>query len=373
MMLAFVWLWISIHRILANEYDDHKNQLQTIHNRSARMYNNPNMSDIKFTYKDCRSGEEFYAHKYMLAIASPDFQGWFYGETAIRNLRVIDLPDISKEVLAAFLAFIYKDECPKRIDIIFDVLRLTKEYKVPSLVQVCKSAFEKVFAEVEKKLLREEHGKTEELWSYIDQNADIFFSLEYFLKIKKNILNTLLERDTLPPNEKLIFDAVKKWADHQCQSQNLEQTRKNRREILGDAIYQIRFHTMSSTEFSRYSGDVFRELLYDSETLDLHNIINGGSAESLKWDISLKKREVINQLQSRLPSGVLISSIVNFVEKLSKIFNVIIILVVIFLVCIDVPLLGFVFVILSSYSTCSIIYSLFYPDMQLNSNYKFEP
>ena len=367
MMLAFVWLWISIHRILANEYDDHKNQLQTIHNRSARMYNNSNMSDIKFTYKDCRSGEEFYAHKYMLAIASPDFQGWFYGETAIRNLRVIDLPDISKEVLAAFLAFIYKDECPKRIDIIFDVLRLTKEYKVPSLVQVCKSEFEKVFAEVEKKLLREEHGKADELWRYIDQYADIFFSLEYFLKIEKNILDTLLARDTLPPNEKLIFDAVKKWADYQCQSRHLEQTRENRRAILGDAIYQIRFHTMSSIEFSRYSGDVFRELLYDSETLDLQNIINGGSAQSLEWDTSLKKREVINQLQSRLPSGVFMSSIVNYVEQSSKIVNLIFIFLGIFAACANMPWLGVIVGMLSSYHTYSMIYSLCYPDMQLNS------
>ena len=366
MLLALVWLCVLVHHNLANQNSDERYQLKTIRDRSARMYNNPNMSDIKFTYTDYRSGEEFYAHKYMLAIASPDFQEWFYGDTAIINTEVIDLPDISKDALAAFLAFVYKDECPKRIGIIFEVLRLTKEYKILSFGLACKSEFEKVFADMEEELLTEEYDNAEVLWSYIDQYADIFFASEYFLKINKPTLNALLARDTLFPDEKSIFDAVKKWADYQCQAELLEQTRKNRRKILGDAIYQIRFHTMSFIEFSGYSGYAFRELLNDGEILDLQNYINnGGSTKRLKWDTSMKKRKVINQLQSRLPSVVSISS-VSYVEIVRRMVDLVFVTLGIILLYYIQPYVGgIVGITIFSLHALSIIELLYYPNAQL--------
>ena len=188
---------------------------------------------------------------------------------------------------------------PRDIGTVFEVLRLTKQYEIPSFDEACRNDLEQnitrtqAFEFLEKFLQLQEHTMTDVCWQYIDKYTDIFFASEYFLKIKQSTLDALLARDTLVSYEMAIFQAVVKWANHQCSLKNLKQTCENRREVLGDAIYKIRFNTMTEIEFSEFSGEIFKvkQILTDNEVVDLQTAIKGKDVPDLKWDLSKKKRE----------------------------------------------------------------------------------
>ena len=77
---------------------------KTVLERNSHMFNNPLMSDIKFTSEESKR-KYFYAHKYVLATSSPVFYAMFYGDLAEKN-SVIHLPDTDEESFKAFLSFV---------------------------------------------------------------------------------------------------------------------------------------------------------------------------------------------------------------------------------------------------------------------------
>ena len=293
--LIIVWLWVCINHVIVTWQLKKDSVLE----RSIRMYNNPLMSDIKFTYKNCNPGQELYAHKYVLATSSHVFEEMFDGHSPTKN-SVINLSDIDKEIVEAFLAYLYKDECPNSIDVMFGVLRLTQKYEIPSFVEACRNdlqqkAPEKVtatqaFQYLETFVKLNEPTMMEVCWSYIDKHTDEFFASEYFLRISQVTLSSLLRRDTLSSNEKAIFEAMVKWADNQCSEQKLHSNPENRRQILGDAIYEIRFHTMAGSTSGQLS--TWEQILSDSEVISLQKAMNGEKVPNLKWDLSKQKRGV---------------------------------------------------------------------------------
>ena len=65
-----------------------------------------------------------------------------------------------------------------------------------------------------------------------------------FNNISQTTLAKLLKRDILKIPEVELFQAVLKWIDFQCPRKNLEPTGDNRRSIIGEAIYDLRFFDM---------------------------------------------------------------------------------------------------------------------------------
>ena len=105
----------------------------------------------------------------------------------------------------------------------------------------------------------------------------------------------LLKRDTLDHNETDIFKAVLKWTDHQCSLQKLEITRANRRVILGDAIYSIRFLLMNQSEFTTHV--LPSDLLHDNETVAIMKAVGGEEVPSLVWDtVKLRRKRLPERL-----------------------------------------------------------------------------
>ena len=113
----------------------------------ASMYNNPIDSDFEFYSYDEMDSDNifysrrykvgFYAHKYILADSSPVFKKMFYGGPFLDYIN----EDVNKEIMAAFLGFIYKDECPNNTETFMKVLVLTRKYKVISFETTCKLEF----------------------------------------------------------------------------------------------------------------------------------------------------------------------------------------------------------------------------------------
>ena len=60
----------------------------------------------------------------------------------------------------------------------------------------------------------------------------------------------MIQRDTLDYSEVKLFKAMINWVDHQCLQQNVEASFENRRKLLGNVMYKIRFLVMTLNEFT---------------------------------------------------------------------------------------------------------------------------
>ncbi len=293
LMLAVIYFEWTTHFVVNAEESRRYCEANTCMTRQPtkasdveRMYNNSFISDIKFTFGDKTTGQVFYAHKYVLAISSPVFNEMFYSKTE-KPIQTIHLPDENSKTLAGFFGFIYKEECPTDFEDI-NVLRLIKKYDILSFDSACSNTFQrntelqKACTLLDNFLELKAEALADICLGKIDLYADEYFASEYFLNINQSTLNTLLKRDTIKYNEIDIFKAVLKWADHQCSMQNLITTRENRRMILGDAIYSIRFLLMNQSEFTTHV--LLTDILHDNETVAIMKAMAGEEVPNLVWD-----------------------------------------------------------------------------------------
>ena len=220
----------------------------------ASMYNNPHNSDIKFYSQ--KSQVYIYAHKSILAASSPVFNAMFYDDSSGRGASMSFIyEDYDQESVAAFLRYIYTEECPKNIEVVLNVLQMTKTYRVhPSFETACKNNLEVTISwpafKVIEKLLEVDAKEMAELWwPRIESRIDDVIASEYFLKINRRTLTAFLERETLCYPEIDLFHAVIKWSIYQCRLQREWVTKKNQRKVLGDSIFRIRFLTMTEQQF----------------------------------------------------------------------------------------------------------------------------
>lgn len=137
--------------------------------------------------------------------------------------------------------------------------------------------------------------------------SDAFQSLEHDLIVK------VLSRDTLRIGSELeVFDAIKRWASHQCQRQCREQTGGHKREILGKALYCPRYLLMTFDEFIR--GPQISDLLTDQEKQPLLARLAGDSqVPPLPAQLTGRKLDVRRRFveQTARPLPVVDESVAN--------------------------------------------------------------
>ncbi|XP_028400149.1 BTB/POZ domain-containing protein 2-like [Dendronephthya gigantea] len=265
----------------------------TVFDRISYLYNNSIMSDMNLTYGEKGPGEIFFAHRCILAAVSPVFYEKCYAESSMNNISSIHLADMSGATFAGLLSFVYKDECPTDVDKAFEVLRLALQYKVFSFVDACqenllpKITAEKGFELLELLIESQAEALVNASWQLIDRNPSDYFTSDHFLNINQATMDALLARETLCSDEMTIFQGVMRWVDNQCRLQDIQLTRENRRKILGDSIYKIRFLAMQQSEFIQKVGG---ELLTDLEVIAIVKFMNGIEVPDLAWNSTLLKR-----------------------------------------------------------------------------------
>ncbi|XP_041324705.1 BTB/POZ domain-containing protein 1 isoform X1 [Pyrgilauda ruficollis] len=92
-------------------------------------------------------------------------------------------------------------------------------------------------------------------------------SAEGFTDIDIDTLCAVLERDTLSIRESRLFGAVVRWAEAECQRQQLAVTFENKQKVLGRALSLIRFPLMTIEEFA--AGPAQSGILSDREVVNL--------------------------------------------------------------------------------------------------------
>ena len=151
----------------------------------------------------------------------------------------------------------YYDEVQLTTRNVPEVLFLAQKYLIPSLAKIC-TEFVGNNLTVENTLPVLDHcfllgvskGLEKKCWSIIDKHASEVAEHSQFLDIDHGTLTALLSRDTLVAKEMVLFRAAVKWAGHECQRLSIPLTVENKRKVLGDAFYSIRFPLMSMKEFT---------------------------------------------------------------------------------------------------------------------------
>ena len=248
---------------------DWRDEKSTVRERISYFFNSEVLSDVAFLVDSLKIP----AHKFVLAAGSSVFYAMFHGSLA-ETSNLIEVPDCEcKEDFLEFLKFLYTDECDLSWENIFPVLYLSKKYLIQPLSRKCVEFmiqdFKKdtVLAVLQQSVKFEENGLKKRCLEYLNPIASDVIKMSIFTELDLDTLKTILDQDELAVSEVKLFMAVEKWCTEEMKRQGLQDTPSQRRNLLGDAFYSIRFPTMSSLEFSKYCA--YSNLLTLEECRDL--------------------------------------------------------------------------------------------------------
>lgn len=188
--------------------------------RTQYMFNNSLISDVNFVVYSQKTDSKVLipAHRFVLGISSPVFFAMFYGNLAVGN--TVTLPDCDSEGLLEFLRYIYCDTVELSLPSAIQALYLAKKYLVPSLAKICVSYIKEnvtpvhVLDVVPYALKLDEKELLEKCFQMIDLNANMVLKSRSFLGVNEDLLEVLLDRDTLYIREIEVFRAVQRWLSH---------------------------------------------------------------------------------------------------------------------------------------------------------------
>ncbi|XP_066210871.1 BTB/POZ domain-containing protein 1 isoform X1 [Saccopteryx leptura] len=278
--------------------------------RFAFLFNSELLSDVRFVLGKGRAAaaaaaggpQRIPAHRFVLAAGSAVFDAMFNGGMATTSAE-IELPDVEPAAFLALLRFLYSDEVQIGPETVMTTLYTAKKYAVPALEAHCVEFLTKHLRAdnafmlltqaslgfqtgdlnipsrhyplhhhrsglvVLKARLFDEPQLASLCLDTIDKSTMDAISAEGFTDIDIDTLCAVLERDTLSIRESRLFAAIVRWAEAECQRQQLPMTFGNKQKVLGKALSLIRFPLMTIEEFA--AGPAQSGILSDREVVNL--------------------------------------------------------------------------------------------------------
>ncbi|GAB1292281.1 BTB/POZ domain-containing protein 1 [Apodemus speciosus] len=246
--------------------------------RFAFLFNSELLSDVRFVLGKGRGAaaaggpQRIPAHRFVLAAGSAVFDAMFNGGMATTSAE-IELPDVEPAAFLALLRFLYSDEVQIGPETVMTTLYTAKKYAVPALEAHCVEFLTKhlradnAFMLLTQARLFDEPQLASLCLDTIDKSTVDAISAEGFTDIDIDTLCAVLERDTLSIRESRLFGAIVRWAEAECQRQQLPVTFGNKQKVLGKALSLIRFPLMTIEEFA--AGPAQSGILSDREVVNL--------------------------------------------------------------------------------------------------------
>ncbi|KAL3091805.1 hypothetical protein niasHS_004521 [Heterodera schachtii] len=198
----------------------------SLEEQMKKLLDNDHYMDVDFMVGKGDKMETVSAHRAILSSASDVFKEMFIGEQNSKNAIGKDntttksrifVPDIEIGAFKAMISFIYtKHLNGLNANNLFGIFESAVKYNITGLVNECtKFPIEKL------------------------PNVFVAFQQARFLKLE------------LRSNEIEIWKAALRWADEKCGQKGIECSAENRREMLGQALFNIRFPLMSAKDFTK--------------------------------------------------------------------------------------------------------------------------
>ena len=240
--------------------------------RIGILLNNELMSDIKFAV----NGKTFHAHKFVLSYASEVFCAMFNGPLA-DDKKEVKIVDCEKaDDFLEFLSLIYKKSAKVTWENVNQLSYLRKKYMLMETRPF--STFIKSIINIDNCLdaldmsaTLEEDDMVEECLNVIRRDITVLVMTKRFLELKQPAVKAILKQDMLNINEFDLFLAVDKWCTYQVELSISNGEKMKKREIIGDALYHIRFPLIKIDSFTRYCRS--SKMLTNKEIVSLYDTI----------------------------------------------------------------------------------------------------
>ncbi len=124
-------------------------------------------------------------------------------------------------------------------------------------------------------------------WDLIDLQTSEAIASDAFSYMHQETLTELLKRELLNVKEVDLFKAVLKWSEAECLRKEIESNPMNKRAVMGKAIYQIRFASMTQHEFGRDVDPT--GILTPEEMVVFYAKFSGVEKTSELWNMSERR------------------------------------------------------------------------------------
>ncbi|XP_055356310.1 BTB/POZ domain-containing protein 6-B-like [Paramacrobiotus metropolitanus] len=199
----------------------------------------------------------FQAHKYILSMRSPVFRAMFFGSLPESCDGPIEIADFIPDAFANLLSYMYTDKAENlSADNVFHTMNSADKYDFAPLIQVCLEMIysqlnvDNCLSALEQALHWHADGIVEKCLNLLDEESLAILQSPTFTAISKDLLEIILERETLSAEEYDIYLAVEEWDHEACQREGMDTSADNRRQMLGSALYMLRFPLLTSGQLA---------------------------------------------------------------------------------------------------------------------------
>ena len=197
----------------------------------------------------------------------------FYGGLA-ETRREIKIPDVQPEAFSALLSYMYTDVVQlTSFELVCDICYAANKYLLADLVEECT---EYLWRDVNSRnacralefasLFEEPALEEKALHVITHQTADIVQESSWE-DVDKSTLVTVLSKDCLSAPESLLFEAMDRWAGRECDRRGVRKCGDNKRQALQEAVYLIRYLSLSAAEFA--AGPAQSGILLQQESFSI--------------------------------------------------------------------------------------------------------
>ncbi|XP_055347923.1 BTB/POZ domain-containing protein 2-like [Paramacrobiotus metropolitanus] len=269
------------------------------------------LSDVRFSVgRDCgpQHVQVFPAHKYMVSIRSTVFHAMFYGSVPETGPQV-DIPDCMPDAFANMLSFMYTESVENLgMENVIVTMRCADKYDLPQLTSQCLDFIDSQLCPDNCLILLEEaingrqDGVVEKCLQLVEVESAVILQSEEFTSIALDTLKLILQRNALSAEENIIYMAVERWAVEACNQQNLESTTANRRAVLGEALFLVRFPLLTGAQLAEGPGKS-GSLLLDKELLSIFLYQNGAVTTPLPFPMEYRAAPVLRRNPTTFEPG----------------------------------------------------------------------
>ncbi|XP_067660782.1 BTB/POZ domain-containing protein 6-like [Haliotis asinina] len=248
-------------------YVDNWQSGKSITECNLRMLDTQDFSDVTF-----RVGSEeqmVRAHRYVLVSRSCVFHAMFCGPLAEKG--EITIPDIEPDIFKEFLRYVYTEKTTINTDTVMGLMYTARKYNVDALYDLCvKFLMASLSEDNVCQILEECHGYGEQeleqkALDVLTQGGEKVTASPGFVHLCQDCLKKFLKSDLVRAKEEDVFEAVLSWTHERCRKEGVSDTPENRRRLLGEMRYEIRFTSLSLEFLVNVVGP--SRMLTDSERI----------------------------------------------------------------------------------------------------------
>lgn len=200
---------------------------------------------------------------------------WTYWSVLTNVVRII--------LLSYHFRYMYTERIDIRSENVGALLYASKRFHLKGLLDACIEFLDsKISVEDVCKILEQAHTYNEtklfeKCLKFILLNAADVLKTRAFSEVCPDCLKKIISSNDLKADEEVIFEATMEWATNECRRKRMTATDENRRQVLGNLLYLIRFPTMDVTYFTHRVS--MRDILSDDEAVSVFQYFHGEERE----------------------------------------------------------------------------------------------